>query len=548
MANQLLDDATAARADFAVRFPTFDPDGSFGRLRTTEYGRLDEQRSVYLDYGGGSLHAASQIDAHAALLRDRVFGNPHSDSPASLAATEEVEAARRQVLEFFGAPPDDYLCIFTANASGALKLIGEAYPFAPGGTFLLSADNHNSVNGIREFARRAGATIEYLPIEPPELRLDRASTRRALAAIDPTARNLLAFPAQSNYSGVRHPLELVDEAHDRGCDVLIDATAFAPTTRFELGRIGADFAVASFYKIFGYPTGIGCLLVRRDRVASLTRPWFAGGTVIAASVGGDGHHLHDGAAAFEDGTVDYLNLPAITTGLRHIERIGIEAIHHRVDCLTSWLLDELTALRHPGGRSMVHVLGPTTMRARGGTIAFVLIDRHGRRVDDDLVERCANRANIALRRGCFCNPGASEAAHGLEPDDLRRWFGRDEPMVPGELRDRDGRQVSALRLSLGVATNFADVHRAVCLLRDVAAGVDTVAGGSPGGALEDVRREGPGVHAAARPAVELDDEVIDVAERIDDRALHGVGRGLDGVPERDTGWRQLVAIEEAVRT
>ena len=75
----------------------------------------------------------------------------------------------------------------------------------------------------------------------------------------------------------------------------------------------------------------------RAAPASLSRPWFAGGTVTAASVGGDGHHLRDDEAAFEDGTVDYLNLPAVTAGLRHIERIGIDAIHRRVDCLTSWL-------------------------------------------------------------------------------------------------------------------------------------------------------------------------------------------------------------------
>ena len=61
------------------------------------------------------------------------------------------------MLEFFNAPPDEYLCIFTANASAALRLVGESYRFAPGGTFALTFDNHNSVNGIREFARRKGA-------------------------------------------------------------------------------------------------------------------------------------------------------------------------------------------------------------------------------------------------------------------------------------------------------------------------------------------------------------------------------------------------------
>jgi len=56
----------------------------------------------------------------------------------------------------FSASPDDYCVVFTQNASGALKLVGEAYPFAPDGQYLLTFDNHNSVNGIREYARMWG--------------------------------------------------------------------------------------------------------------------------------------------------------------------------------------------------------------------------------------------------------------------------------------------------------------------------------------------------------------------------------------------------------
>ena len=60
-----------ALAAFAARFPEFDADGAFAELRAGEYGRLDDADQVYLDYTGGGLHAASQIDAHAELLRTR---------------------------------------------------------------------------------------------------------------------------------------------------------------------------------------------------------------------------------------------------------------------------------------------------------------------------------------------------------------------------------------------------------------------------------------------------------------------------------------------
>jgi selenocysteine lyase/cysteine desulfurase len=326
------------------------------------------------------------------------------------------------------------------------------------------------VNGIREFARRGGADVSYVRVLAPELRLDRAAMSRVLRAGNPTSHNLLAFPAQSNYSGVQHPFQLVDEAHESGWDVLVDAAAFVPTNRLDVARIRPDFVTLSFYKIFGFPTGVGCLLMRRDRYDALTRPWFAGGTVTIASVQGEGHYLHRDEAAFEDGTVDYLNLPAVVTGLEHIRRVDLDAIHCRVACLTAWLLDALTGLRHGNGRPAVQIYGPTDTVDRGGTVTFQLLDRVGCPIDDRRVEQLANRVRISLRTGCFCNPGASEVAHHLTAEQLRPWFGRDEPMSALQLRERlhidHGRLVSAIRVSVGVVTNFADVFVFLCFLQN----------------------------------------------------------------------------------
>jgi selenocysteine lyase/cysteine desulfurase len=383
-----------------------------------------------------------------------------------------MEHARRVVREFFNAPPDDYLCVFTANASAALRLVGESYRFTLGSTFALTADNHNSVNGIREFARRKGADVVYVPVTRPELRLDRVAMSGVLRTAERGARNLLAFPAQSNYSGVQHRLDLVEEAHAAGWDVLLDAAAFAPTNRLDVAKVRPDFATLSFYKIMGFPTGIGCLLMRRDRVDVLSRPWFAGGTITVASVAGSGHYLHRDEAAFEDGTVDYLNLPAVATGLGYIDRIGLDAIHHRTGCLTGWLLDALDGLRHRDGRQLVRIHGPGGTVERGGTVTFSMYDQDGRRIDDLRVEQLASRAGLSLRTGCFCNPGASEAAHRLGPEHMRRWFGRREPMSYLDLRDRIqieyGRLPSAIRISVGVATNFADAYRFLCFLQGFA--------------------------------------------------------------------------------
>jgi molybdenum cofactor sulfurtransferase len=461
-----LDGVGAAEQDFLRRYPKYRRTAHVDMLRRTEYGRLDQLGHTYLDYTGGGLYAESQLRCHYDLLSERVLGNPHSNNPTSAASAELAAEARAAVLRYFNAVDEDYEVIFCANASAALKLVGEAYPFRPGAVFLLSYDNHNSVNGIREFARRKGATVAYVPVRQPHLRLDEGPLRRALKEKTGAGPDrLFAYPAQSNFSGVQHPLDWVAEAQALGWDVLLDCAAYVPTNRLDLEKIKPDYVVLSFYKMFGYPTGIGALLARREKLAKLDRPWFAGGTLTIASVQGEGwFHLAPGAAAFEDGTIDYLGLPAITIGLRHLERIGIETIHTRTHALAGWLLEELQLLRHDNGAPVIRIFGPTDMARRGAALALHLLDPSGCPYDVYDVEAAAGRQRISIRTGCFCNPGTGEVAHDITPQDLRCYF--EDPQTAMSRRqymqaieDATGKVLDTVRVSLGVASTFADVYR-----------------------------------------------------------------------------------------
>jgi selenocysteine lyase/cysteine desulfurase len=452
----------AAYAEFAARYPEYLKTSALDQLRATDYRRLDQLGQVYLDYTGGSLYADSQLEEHLRLLRSGVFGNPHSANPTSTAITEHLERTRRAVLGYFNAG-DDYILVFTANASAGLKLVGESFPFAPEGRLLLAFDNHNSVNGIREFARAKGAQIAYAPLRAPSLRLDLEPLDALLNQADPARENLFAFPAQSNFSGVKHPLELIAQAQSKGWRVLLDAAAFAPTNRLDLQAVRPEFVVLSFYKIFGYPTGVGALLMRRSALARLHRPWFAGGTVNFVSVQALAHVLSPGEAAFEDGTLNYLSIPAVEIGLRHIESIGMELIAERVRCLTGWMLDQLLALCHSNGRPMVRIYGPTGTRARGGTVSLNLYDPNESLLDYRRVEELAGQQGISLRTGCFCNPGAGESAEGLTADDMRAalTLGSDVNLSAFMrlMQDRGHKSAGAIRVSTGLASNFADVWR-----------------------------------------------------------------------------------------
>ena len=444
---------------FLKNHPEYEATRSLDALRAKDYARLDETGHVYLDYTGGSLYADSQLEKHMQILKHGIFGNPHSNNPSSLAITRLDQNARATVLKYFNASPEEYVAIFAPNASGALKLVGESYPFDRHSRYMLTFDNHNAANGIREFARAKGAKITYIPVDAPDLRISADQLQDQLEK--PTkGHNLFVFPAQSNFSGVQHSLEWIQRAQSLGWDVLVDAAAFVPTNRLDLSEWHPDFVPLSFYKMFGYPTGVGCLIAKKSALKKLHRPWFSGGTIKVVSVQGDKYYLADGEMGFEDGTINYLNLPAVEIGLNFINETGIDRIHDRVIALTGWLLKNLSTIRHSNGKPTLEIYGPRNTTMRGGTIAMNFHDPNGAVFNFHEIEESAGKFNISLRTGCFCNPGAGEVAFGLTKSDMKDCFENEERASFEQcIIASKGKTAGAVRVSLGIATNFADVFR-----------------------------------------------------------------------------------------
>ena len=429
----------------------------FRRLRRTEYSRLDASGHAYLDYTGAGIHAASQIEAQQYRLLHDVLGNPHSENPAAADATARMLRARRRVLEYVHADPEVYDVVFTANASAALRLVGESFPFAAGSRYVLTADNHNSVNGIRCFADRAGADVRYVPLDDtlapvdPEPQLAGATRRQP---------HLFAFPAQSNFSGVRYPLEWIARASALGYHVLLDAAAFAPTAELRLDDVQPDFVCLSFYKMFGFPTGIGALIARRSALAVLERPWFAGGTVNWVSTQYAGHALVGTGEAFEDGTPNFLAVDAVCDGLAFLERLGPQRIEQHVRGMTTSLINGLLSLRHPDHQPLVEIYGPRTASGRGGTVAFNVRDTSGAMIPFTHVVAAAARDRVSVRGGCFCNPGCAEAAFGFDADHARACrTSSDASYTHEQFAACMDCTVGAVRASIGIPTVQSDIDR-----------------------------------------------------------------------------------------
>ncbi len=427
-------------------------EGLFDKLRATQFPQLNEG-AVYADWTGSALPPVSLIDAHHDSLRSTLLENPHSHHAPSTMAMEQVREARSAVLRYFRASPDEYEVIFTQNATAAILLL-QHYLFE-GGELLLTTDNHNSVNGLREIARRGGAVARYAPLKK-DLTFDSVVLRRMLEyPRSATGHKLFAFPAKSNYSGIKHPLDWVRKAKELGWDVLLDAAAYASNDRLDLSEVKPDFVPISFYKLFGYPTGVGCLIIRKEMYGKMHKRWFSGGSILLVSVMKDFFAPEVlGYARYEDGTVNFGQIPAITRGLTFLEGLG--DIKGHATGLGTRLHDELTSMGRVGKNVLIH-------SPRGSDIVTFSIIKGGKIVNAWLFEQAANAENVYVRTGCFCNPGVNETVFGYSVDTfvaLHNDALHPEQITIDALKDRLGETpVGAIRASFGYANNSDDVAR-----------------------------------------------------------------------------------------
>lgn len=235
---------------------------------------------------------------------DNVYMNPHSDKYTK----DCIEQIRSDILKHFNTDPSNYSVIFTAGTTSALKLVVESFQFSPdevdyeestSGSFVYLTDNHTSVLGLREIAAEKNADIIHIShddfLQALKQNKKPNSPQKVKFPNKNDANTLLAYPAQSNFNGYKYPIDCIHRIKN-GClnshlkkqlckinnswYVLLDAASFVSTSKLDLSETKPDFVCLSFYKIFGYPSGLGAILVKNNSSHTLCqKKYFGGGTV-----------------------------------------------------------------------------------------------------------------------------------------------------------------------------------------------------------------------------------------------------------------------------
>ena len=247
------------------------------------------------------------------------------------------------------------------------------------------------------------------------------------------ASNLVAFPAMSNFCGYRFPLEWIDviKREYSGNFVLLDAASHVSSASLDLSVHKPDFVCVSFYKMFGYPTGLGALLVRQISLRALEgKRYFGGGTVemnlVRQRVHAFKRRSEEPADWLEDGTLPFLDIAAaLDHGFDAIGRLplGIEGISRHCHHLARYFFDKLRSLRHRNGRPAATIYSSTDYSDRerqGPVVNFNLLKEDGNCYGCAAFRRLAETRRIALRTGCFCNVGACQRYLGISDEDVLR--------------------------------------------------------------------------------------------------------------------------------
>ncbi|GMH46362.1 hypothetical protein TrRE_jg4146 [Triparma retinervis] len=376
---------------------------------------------VYADHAGAALPMRSQLSKSLEESIKTVLCNPHSNGPGSGRTKELIDESRHMVLNHFFSKPQSFNLVFTSNCSDSLNILSSSFAFERGSLLVFAKNSHTSVVGCRENARRRGGTFKCLTLE---------EMGEAENWPIPDKPSLVVIPAECNFGGrladVRGIVEVIRGVSDKYY-VALDVAKYAAFHEVDLGELGVDFAVGSFYKMFGSPTGLGFLFMRRAVVERVLKVEYFGGGGVNAVLPGEDFVVkrRNVEEVLEPGTVDFRGIVGLRWGFRSLQELGgVEKMRKHVKCLSGEFRRRMGEV---GGDSVVFHSDVDSC----SIVSFSLRNKDGGWVGYNEVINLAelNDPPIQMRGGCFCNQGAclealGESGGGVKSEECALWFER----------------------------------------------------------------------------------------------------------------------------
>ncbi|CAF1010950.1 unnamed protein product [Rotaria sordida] len=503
------------KQEFIAAHPEYGYNGTIDEIYKNEFSNHYPSNRIYLDHAGTTLYTQTQLDEHFNQLRTLTLNNPHSeqeDSKSLLLIQECIEL----ILSIFDTSSRYYSIIFTLNTTHACQLLSLLFPFSSKSEYAYMIDSHNSLIGIRQQVKLKGGSfsiIDYpLQIYNQESNPDEDWSFRCACRSSPCLSSdiestipyycLFATPAENNFNGLRPPLGKlvgpfinarenqiknfpipIHRYPSEKCHwlTLVDCAKYLSTKSFSLSLYPVDFVVLSFYKIFGYPTGLGALIIRNESLKILNKEnYFGGGSVEYISPYDDSRvEYKSGINGFIHGTIPFTTILSISHGFQLITyKLSYKYISLHTQCLIDYCRNEMLKLNYSNGQNLCLFYDVRNNfiyehgYSYGPILNFNLYNIHGQFLSCRLIQRIAADHNIILRVGTFCAPGASQAYLGSSKSFenshvCRRGLFCGTNTDGEDVLDSGHQPLGSIRLSLGWMSRYEDIQCWINFLRQI---------------------------------------------------------------------------------
>jgi len=219
---------------------------------------------INLESGYYSMQAQPVLEAFIARVREV---NYEASYYLRTKQVPDKAALRDQLSAMAGCAPAE-LCI-TRNTTESLDTVIAGYDWKQGDEAVMCEQDYGHMLAMfRLQARRHGMVnkIVSLPIDPAS---DDEIVQLYASVVTPRTR-LMMVPHIVNITGQILPVrKIVDMAHARGVDVMIDGAHAFAHFEYKIPDLGCEYYGASLHKWLGSPLGTGILYVRRDKIPTL---------------------------------------------------------------------------------------------------------------------------------------------------------------------------------------------------------------------------------------------------------------------------------------
>ena len=224
--------------------------------------------------------------------------------------------------------------IITRNATEALNIAIQGYPFKPGDEVLLNQlDYFSMIETFRMLEKRGHLKVNAF--EMPLLPAGDDEILEMYKKLITDKTRVILLTHVSNINGLIVPVaKIAKMAKQKGIDIITDSAHALGQVKFSLPGLGSDFVGLNLHKWIGNPVGAGVLYIKKERIKEMNA-LFGDVTAAAESITKLAHF----------GTTPFAVIMTIPDSIAFHRMLGVERISARLHYLKSiWV----TALKdHP---------------------------------------------------------------------------------------------------------------------------------------------------------------------------------------------------------